>query len=368
METIERLCGLAGGRDGDAAAGYRALIYVPTAVTTGTWAILERDGANRQVDPYLSSLGAGEYGTGAIASPTFTVASDTIAFTICGHDGQGGGERKNFIALADAKTGANLRRTLAPGSDAMVSRSWDVRDLRGSEVRIEVHDGIAAAGFAWLGVGMIDAGPAFRVDFRKGLPEGWKTIESARPKAEQPAFETIEGGIPFRALRGTMLPATGAAEIPCGFAAERLFFLGCTIPRGRPLEVRGAIEVVYRGGGIDRIPLMVGFTLEGECKLPSPSKALYLHPTQDPFQYYLVIAPRAEVIEKIRIAPQPGFDACPRITAITCRTAASAENLEPLPEGRIAPGERAWIDAHAISATSPDRGAIEAEIRKANKM
>ncbi|MBN1421757.1 MAG: AGE family epimerase/isomerase [Planctomycetes bacterium] len=368
MATIERLGALAGGDNGDGGAGYRALVYVPSAVTVGTWAVLARDGANRQVDPYLSSLGAGEYGTGAIASPSFTVAADAIAFTICGHDGQGGGERKNFIALADATTGRNLRRTLAPGSDAMVPQSWDVKDLRGREVRIEVHDGMAAGAYAWLGVGMIDAGPALRVDFRKGMPEGWKTIASAKPEPERAAYETIEGGIPFRSLRGTMLPAAGAAEIPCGFAAERLFVLGCTVPRGTPLEVRGAIEILYRGGATDRVPLMVGFTLEGECKLKSPSKALYLHATPDPFQYYLVIAPRAEVIEKIRIAPAPGFDVSPRITAITCLTAASAENLEPLPEGRLDPGERVWIGVHAISPISPNVDEIAAEIRRANKM
>ena len=35
---------------------YQALHY-PQPGAGGTWSILERDGANRQVEPYLSSLG-----------------------------------------------------------------------------------------------------------------------------------------------------------------------------------------------------------------------------------------------------------------------------------------------------------------------
>ncbi len=64
-----------------------------------TWAIVERDGANRKVDPYLSSLGQGETGTGTIASPPFVIDTDTIRFTICGHDGPTGRARDNYIAL-----------------------------------------------------------------------------------------------------------------------------------------------------------------------------------------------------------------------------------------------------------------------------
>ena len=82
----------------DISTKYKAL-QCPQPTLGTTWAIVERDGANRKVDPYLSSLGQGETGTGTISSPSFVIDTDTIRFTICGHDGQPGGRGENYIAL-----------------------------------------------------------------------------------------------------------------------------------------------------------------------------------------------------------------------------------------------------------------------------
>ncbi len=344
---------------------YKALKY-PSPRSFGTWAILDRDGANRRVEPYLSSLGLGEFGVGTIISPPFSISTDTIRFTICGHDGQGGGQQKNFMALVDASTGQTLERTVAPGSDPMQERSWDVGRLKGRKVRIEAHDGVAAGGFAWLGVGRIDAGPPLAVDFRRGMPEGWE-VRSPQPDRR---FEILGDGVPF--LRDasiySMVPSTGTLEIPCGFAAERLFFLGCTVARGKPLEIYGHVEILYRSGPPDRFPLMYGYTLDGEGKLPGRSKAMHLHPSSDPFQHYLALGPRAEVIERLRIEWNPEQRVVPRITAITCETGAAGENLEALPDAQISAEEEAWIKSHTITPTSPSLEAIKAEIRRAHRM
>ena len=354
------------GRDGPATSHeYRALTC-PAAPSLGTWAILDFDGARRKVDPYLSSLGGGELGTGRIVSPPFSVSVDTITLTICGHDGQGGGREKNLVALVDAQTGDALQKTMAPCSNAMQERSWDVAPLRGREVRIEVRDGIAAGGYAWIGVGRIDAGPPLQVDFREGLPEDWEVV--ARP--EEDRIELVTGGIPFRrrAAVYSLIPRQGACEIPCGFRAERLFFLGCTAQRGKPLETYGSIEIFYREGPIERHPLTLGYTLDGELKLSSKSKAMYLHTSGDVFQHYLVVGPRSEVIEKIVLRRDPEHDVLPRITAITCQTPASGDNLAPLPDGKPGADEAAWIESHTITAKSPNMDAIAAEIRRAHKM
>ena len=165
-----------------------------------------------------------------------------------------------------------------------------------------------------------------------------------------------------------MIPPTGSVEIPCGFAAERIFLLGCTVAEGRPLEVAGSIEIVYRDGPSQRFPLMRGFTLDEDLKLLSRSKAMYLHPSGDPFQHYLVLAPRPGVIETIRLDRNPKSQAVPRITAITCQTSASSENLEDLPDSTIDAEEAAWIASHAISADRPKMAQIVAEIRRAHKI
>jgi len=344
---------------------YSALKY-PLPLSFGTWAILDRDGAHRQVEPYLSSLGGGERGTGMIASPSFTISVETIAFTICGHDGQGGGREKNFVALLDAKTGQTLKKTTAPGSDPMQERSWDVAEFKGREVRIEVHDGIAEGGYAWIGVGRIDGGPSLTLDFRDGIPKNWK----APPEPARHHAELVEGDIPFlrRPSVYSMIPSTGVAEIPCGFTAERLFFLGCTVSSGRPLAVYGSIEVVYESGPAESYPLMYGYTLDTELKLLSRSKAMYLHGSGDPFQHYLAVKPRPEVIEKIRLTRNPEHDVVPRITAVTCETTATGENLQPLPKSEVSAEEKAWIQSHTISPSLPNMEEIVAEIRRAYKM
>lgn len=342
---------------------FQALKCPPVALGQ-TWAILDRDGANRQVEPYLSSLANGESGTGMISSPPFIVDSDEITMTICGHDGPQGGQKKNFVAIVDARKGEVLLQVPPPQNDALQVSKLDVRGLRGTQVRIELRDGDSGTGFAWMGVGAIDAGPALRVDFKQGMPTGWaEAVHTADVR-----YDLLEGGVPFKRLLSsfTIIPKNGSVEIPCGFAAERLYFLGCTA-NVRPLETCGGIEIHYKDGSPDVIPLMGGFTFDDWGKLLSPSKALRLHPSADPYQHYLVIRPRSEVIEKIRLVAAPD-GIIPRITAITCETTAEAETLMPLPSTTLNSRETAWIEANAISADALNLNDVIKAIRADHKM
>jgi hypothetical protein len=328
-----------------------------------TWEILERDGANREVPPYLSSLGQGESGTGVVTSPPFVIASDTISFTIRGHDGQGGGGGKNYIALVDARKGKTLLRTAPPANDALQENVWDVSSMRGQEVRIEVHDGDDRTAYAWLGIGQIDAGPAMRIDFRQGMPEGWQ-----RPQPPGTTrYDTLTGGVSFKrsAAAFGIIPRTGHVELPCGFEAKHLFFLGCTVNNGRPTETYGGIELHYAGGTADVFPLIYGFSLDGRYKLPSRAASMHLRSTADPYQLYLVIKPRKLVIEKIRLVADPERGPVPRITAITCETAADNEHLMSLPDRAPSADEAAWIETHAVSAESLDLNEVMRAVREA---
>jgi len=337
--------------------------------TRGSWAILQRDGANREVPPYLSSLGQGETGIGIIASPAFSIASETISFTIRGHDGQGGGRQKTFIALVDVRKGKTLLRTFAPGTDVLQERTWDVAKHQGREVRIEVHDELAEAAYAWLGIGRIDAGRALQADFSKGLPDSWRVaVRQADLRTTLVTGDGATSGLSFRRLQSaySMISTEGATEIPCGFIAKRLFLLGCTISEGRPLEIGGWVEIVYDEGPSDRIPLMIGYTLDRQCKLLSRSPAMHLHRSSDPFQHYLVIRPRQTRITAVRLDRNTG--AVPRITAITCETDATCDALLPLPDRKLEGAEKSWIGTHIISAANAKLIDIETEIRKAHKI
>ncbi|MHB8865316.1 MAG: FG-GAP repeat domain-containing protein [Pirellulaceae bacterium] len=344
---------------------YQAL-RCPQPTMGTTWAILERDGASRKVDPYLSSLGQGETGTGTITSPPFVIDVDVIRFTICGHNSQPDGPRENYIALIDARKGKTLQKTVAPSNDAMQERSWDVAAFKGSEVRIEVCDGNQAGAFAWMGIGNIDAGSALHVDFRNGLPDGWSRPE----RTAEVRTEIIPGAVPFQrhVTVPSVIPAKGDVELPCGFSATRIFLLGCTVPTGTPLMRYGAIEVHYRSGTVDVFHLTYGFTLDGQNKLLSPSKAMHLGRSADPFQYVLAIAPAKETIDMIRLVSNPARGPIPLITAITCETQDSTEHLLPLPLERPTAEDAAWITTHTVSTTSPNRDTIEREVRKANKL
>jgi hypothetical protein len=114
--------------------------------------------------------------------------------------------------------------------------------------------------------------------------------------------------------------------------------------------------------------LTLGYTLDVELKLPSKSKAMNVRPSGDVFQQYLVVGPRAEVIEKIVLRASDEHDVVPRITAVTCQTSASSELLTPLPGSKPGADEAAWIESHTITADSPDMNGIAAEIRRAHKM
>ncbi|MFO7905205.1 MAG: VCBS repeat-containing protein [Pirellulaceae bacterium] len=338
----------------------------PRASEASTWKILERDGANRKVAPYLSSLGQGEGGMGVISSPPFAITTDSIEFTICGHDGRDGDAGKNHIVLVDTRKGESLRKTAAPGNDAVQERSWDVRELKGKEVRVEVRDGHRGGAFAWLGVGRIDAGAAMNVDFGEGMPSDWKRSQ----RSPTVRYKLISDGLPFRysASSYNVIPNSGEVTIPCDFTARRLFMLGCTVGLGRPLEVRGGVELHYQSGKVDLIPLMVGFTLEGRAKRLSNAPSIHLHPSRDPFQYYLPVSVRDEPLQTIRLVTDPERGPIPRITAITVETEAESERLVKLPDVELSADERSWIETHAVSTDTVARRDIRKKIRAAYRL
>ena len=151
-------------------------------VRAGTWSVLERDGAGREVGPYLSSLAGGERAVGAARSPTFTLDADTIFFEICGHDGPPGERRlRSGLALCEADTGLALRHASPPGQDAMAPVRWDVVELIGRQVYLRAVDAAAEPAFAWMGVRHLRVGDreALGAPAPGHLPEGW--TEESQP-------------------------------------------------------------------------------------------------------------------------------------------------------------------------------------------
>ena len=130
----------------------------------------------------------------------------------------------------------------------------------------------------------------------------------------------------------------------------------------------GVVEVHYASGSVDIFHLTYGFTLDGQGKLLSPSKAMHLGRSADPFQYVLAIAPANEPIDMIRLASNPARGPIPLITAITCETQDTNDHLLSLPLEQPTAEQTAWIESHTVTPSAPDRKAIADEVLKANKL
>jgi len=365
-----------------------------------TWAILERDGGGRRVAPYLSSLGGGERGTGVIRSPRFVVQTDVLHFDLCGHDGEGGDQRANFAALGDPRTGESLRQTLAPGRDAMTPWQWDTRDLMGREVIFEVHDGVSADGFAWIGVNHIDAGPALRVTFMRGpLPPGWQAQQTAGP------CYVVACGVPFLALPAdqSVVSTGGSTEVKCGFRARRIFLLGMinTWDHGSPVwgmpgdysdrlfigDCIGDLRIEYTDGRCDTVPLRLGHTAwwfadyvgngSTEPFSSDPTaratleRALDIYPTGagGGHAYLCAVRPRDKTVARLLFVDNPKKQGAPAITAVTMDADAVSSLLGPA-MGAPAPSqhERHWLAQHTVSADKPETTLTRARLNALRRL
>lgn len=347
------------------------------AVAGKTWGLLDRDGANRPTEPYLSSLVGGEAQTGSIGSPPFVLSVEKIRFTIRGHDGREGGRDENFLVLLDNKTGNTLRKTHAPGNDALQEREWDVADLKGRTVRIAAVDGNSAGAFAWLGVGQIEAGAEMTIDFRQGIPDGWKTAAKPDDGKGRERIVVDNGPVPFQVYEDTYtwIPENGVGEVAIGTTVRRLFFLGCTVSSNRVLQTYGHVDIVYADDSKETYPLVYGFTLEGAYKIPSRGKASHVLPVGDGTQYLLGIRPAHRVIRKIVLRRAAPDLPRPRISAVTCELEqasalaldavdAADSVLERLAPARATPDDDAWLAGHILSADGPKWQTFAGEIRR----
>ena len=339
-------------------------------VAAKTWGIHNRDGANRATEPYLSSLVGGEAQTGAIGSPPFVIAVDAIRFAIRGHDGKEGGKGQNFIALIDNKTGAELRKTPAPGNDALVPQQWEVADLKGRTVRIRVVDGNSERSYAWLGIETIDAGPALTVDFRRGIPRDWQSIADGSEGQPRPSTVLTEGPVPFRVYEDTFtwVPEQGVGQIRIGCPVKRLFVLGCTVPATRVLESCGQIDVVYMDKSKETYPLIYGFTLESPYKTATRADTSHMLPIGDGTQYMLAIRPKNQPVVRVELRRASPQSPRPRIAAVTVEVDAATKapkDLDPLDAVTANESDAKWLASHTLTADGPTWTALADDIRRA---
>ncbi len=108
----------------------------------------------RVISSLASGLAKAEQATGRLVSRPFA-APARFSFWLCGHDGPPDqpAQGLNGVKLLDAATGAELRRVAPPRHDAAREVVWDLTDLSGRLVRLELDDAATGDAYAWLGAG-----------------------------------------------------------------------------------------------------------------------------------------------------------------------------------------------------------------------
>lgn len=102
----------------------------------------------------FSSFEAGERRTGIWQSAIFT-APQTFSFFIAGHDGFPDQplQQSSFVRLRHGQSGTLLKSTPPPRNDTAQRIDWDLKDVAGQPVQLELVDGNADSAYAWLAAG-----------------------------------------------------------------------------------------------------------------------------------------------------------------------------------------------------------------------
>ena len=123
------------------------------------WTLRSRKTAQGNELPTLQSMNTGgeeESRTGTLRSKAFP-APATLAFHLCGHRGPPDkpAHDRSLVRLLDTR-GKTLRSAFPPRSDTLQPVTWDLADLTGQTVHLEIVDGDAGKAYAWLGITAIE--------------------------------------------------------------------------------------------------------------------------------------------------------------------------------------------------------------------
>jgi putative heme-binding domain-containing protein len=110
------------------------------------------DGAELPTLQSMNTGGEEERRTGTLRSQPFPAPS-TLAFKLCGHRGPPDkpAHDRNLVRLID-DDGKSLLSAFPSRSDTLQLVTWDLTELAGQNVRLEIVDGDSGKAYAWLGI------------------------------------------------------------------------------------------------------------------------------------------------------------------------------------------------------------------------
>jgi len=131
-----------------------------SAAEESPWCIEDRKTKDGSAIRVLSSLNKAlkspESRTDTLRSRAFP-APATLSFQICGHRGfpNTAAHDKNLVRLMDA-AGKVLHQAFPPRHDATVAVTWDLSEVNGQTVHLEIVDGDSGKAYAWMAIGGIE--------------------------------------------------------------------------------------------------------------------------------------------------------------------------------------------------------------------
>ena len=125
-----------------------------SATEKNPWALQERPSSDGQKAQLLSSHPRGEQLTGLLRSAPFA-APEKLRFYLAGHDGPPDQPlgKNNRVRLRDAASRTVLREASPPRNDTAQRIEWDLKDVQGRKVVLEIADGNTEPAYAWLAIG-----------------------------------------------------------------------------------------------------------------------------------------------------------------------------------------------------------------------
>lgn len=159
--AVELSRGLIGASAVNAEPDWRALDHPQHPGGDSPWMLQERPAADGSTVTVISSLRRGEpraeQRTGILRSRAFPAPAQ-LSLWLCGHRGAPGAAAhpKNQVRLV--KDGGNevVASAFPPRHDTAEKVTWDLSEVAGQLVRLEIVDGDAGSAYAWLGVGRLE--------------------------------------------------------------------------------------------------------------------------------------------------------------------------------------------------------------------
>ena len=134
----------------DPSSGWRNQT-LDSAPTLNPWDFETRRLADGTSVRVLSSFPHGEGLTGTLQSPTFSAPAE-MSFWLGGHDGPPDqpAANKNRLVLRDATSKSVVREAAPPRNDVGQRVTWNLSDLAGRSVYLELTDGDTGSAYAWI--------------------------------------------------------------------------------------------------------------------------------------------------------------------------------------------------------------------------